>query len=275
MEIGAATRLIALLGDPVDHSLSPAFQNAAIRAAGLDAVYLALRCGADSVAALMPAIARAGGAGNVTVPHKQRAAALLDAPTPAVEKTGACNTFWLEAGRLHGDNTDIEGFAAAARSLIGSPAGARTLMLGAGGAARAAVLALVRDRADAVDVLNRTPGRAHSLRDALDPGGRRVTVLTDPAAPGREGYDLVVNATSVGLRSDDPPAFDPTLPVRVGAVLDMVYRAEPTPLVAAAREAGIPAADGREMLLHQGAASFRRWFGREPDLAAMRAALLP
>jgi shikimate dehydrogenase len=273
MEIGAETRLIALLGDPVSHSLSPAFQNAAIRAAGLNAVYLALHSDERSFATLLTSLARTGSAGNITVPHKQRAAALLEVSSSAVEKTGACNTFWLEGGRVHGDNTDVEGFAAAARSLIGSPAGARVLVLGAGGAARAAVLALLQARADAVHVLNRTPGRARSLRDALDPDGRRVTVLEDPDSPGREGYDMMVNATSLGLRGDDPVPFDPTLPVRLGAVLDMVYRARPTPLVAAARTAGIPAIDGREMLLHQGAASFRRWFGRDADLDVMRAAL--
>jgi shikimate dehydrogenase len=272
VEPGTDTRLIALLGDPVEHSLSPRFQNAAIRAAGLDAVYLALRCD-RGFEGLFRGIAGAGGAGNVTLPHKTRAAALLDVATEAVERTGACNTFWSEQGRVHGDNTDVEGFAAAARSLIGSPAGARVLVLGAGGAARAAVLALAAARADAVHVLNRTPGSGHALRDALDPGGRRVAVLDDPNAVRREGYDLVVNATPLGLRPDDPSPLDLERPVRVGAVLDLTYRTGATALVAAARAAAIPAADGREMLLQQGAASFRRWFGLDPDLDAMRSAL--
>lgn len=272
VEIGAATRLIALLGDPVDHSLSPRFQNAAIRAAGLDAVYLALRCGRE-IEAILPAIARAGGGGNVTLPHKTRAAAAVEVATPAVEATGACNTFWLEDGRVHGDNTDVEGFAAAARALIGSPAGARALVVGAGGAARAAVMALLGARADAVHLVNRTPGRARSLRDVLDPAGRRVRVIEGESALRREGYDLIVNATSLGIRPDDPPPLDLDVPVRVGAVLDLTYGPVPTAWVAGARAVGIPAADGREMLLHQGAASFRRWFGVEPDLEVMRRAL--
>lgn len=272
MQVDASTRLIALLGDPVEHSLSPRLQNAAIRAAGLNAVYLALRC-VETCDALLTGIARAGGAGNVTIPHKTRAVALLEVATPAVDKTGACNTFWLEQGRIHGDNTDVEGFAAAARSLIGAPAGARVLVLGAGGAARAAVLALIQARADAVHVLNRTVGRARSLQDALDPGGRRVSALDRPGAIRREGYDLVVNATSVGLSADDPAPVDLSAPARVGAVLDMTYRTEPTALITAATDAEIPAADGRDMLLHQGAASFRRWFGADPDLDAMRRAL--
>lgn len=272
MDADAHTRLIALLGDPVEHSLSPRFQNAAIRAAGLNAVYLALRCTADFDALLL-GIARAGGAGNITVPHKTRAVQLLDRPTAAVSKTGACNTFWLEEGRVHGDNTDVQGFSAAARALIGPPAGARVLVVGAGGAARAAVLALMEARADAVHVLNRSPERARSLQETLDPGGRRVLVLDRPAALRREGYDLVVNATSLGLAPDDPAPLDLHKPVRVGAVLDLTYADRPSALVAAAHEADIPAADGREMLLQQGAASFRRWFAREPDLALMRDAL--
>lgn len=278
MDVDAGTRLIALLGDPVGHSLSPRFQNVAIRAAGINAIYLALRC-AGTFETLLNGIARAGGAGNVTLPHKTRAAALVDQATPAVERTGACNTFWLEQGRIHGDNTDVEGFAAATRALIGAPAGARALVLGAGGAARAAVLALVEARADAVHILNRTPARARALQEALDPRGRRVAVLDQPKALRREGYDLVVNATSLGLEPDDPTPLDLEAPVRVGAVLDLTYRHDPTAptpptaLVAAARQAGIPTADGREMLIRQGAASFRRWFGCDPDLEVMRAAL--
>lgn len=271
---GAGTRLIALLGDPVAHSLSPRFQNAAIRAAGLDAVYLALRCDDAAFAGLLRGIAAAGGAGNVTVPHKRAAVSLLHVPTPAVTRTGSCNTFWLEGGRVHGDNTDVEGFAAACRALIGSPAGARVLVLGAGGAARAAVAALADSRADAIHILNRSVEPARALAAALDPGGRRVAVLPGPGPVAREGYDLVVNATPLGLQDDDPHPLDLSVPARVGAALDLVYRpGRETPWTRDATRLGIPAADGTEMLLGQGAAAFRRWFGREPDIGAMRKAL--
>lgn len=273
MDPGPDTRLLALLGDPVRHSLSPRFQNAAILAAGLDAVYLPLRCEADRFDGLFRGLVGAGAAGNITLPHKTRAATLLDAATPAVERTGACNTFWVADGKVHGDNTDVEGFARAAHSLIGSPTGARILVLGAGGAARAVVLALVRERADAIHLLNRTPGRARAVAEILDPQGRKVTVLEPPERLAREGYDLVVNATSLGLDPDDPAPLDLGRPVRVGAVLDLVYRDGGTPWVRQARAAGIPAADGLEMLIQQGAASFRRWFDREADLDVMRAAV--
>jgi shikimate dehydrogenase len=273
MTIGTGTRLIALLGDPVEHSLSPRLQNAAIGAAGIDAVYLALRCDGAAFGGLLRGIAAAGGAGNVTLPHKQRAALLLDTRTQAVTATGACNTFWLEDARIHGDNTDVEGFAAAARQLIGAPAGARALVIGAGGAARAAVVALLQGRADGIHMLARTTPRARALRDDLDPRGRRVTVLEDAEPLRREGYDLVVNATPLGLDLDDPPPLDLDRPGRVGAVLDLAYGPVTTPWVQEARARGIPAEDGLSMLLHQGAAAFRRWFEREPDLAAMRATI--
>jgi shikimate dehydrogenase len=272
MDPGTGTRLIALLGDPVAHSLSPKVQNAAIRAAGVDAVYLALRCDARSFEGLLRGIAGAGGAGNVTVPHKQRAAALIDNRTDAVERTGSCNTFWCENDELHGDNTDVDGFSAAARELIGPPAGARVLILGAGGAARAAVVSLLQGRADAIHVHARGLHRAAALREHLDPRGRRVTVLEQLDPLRREGYDLVVNATPLGLGSDDEVPLDLDLPSRIGAVLDLTYRPGTTLWVRQARDRGLPAADGTGMLLHQGAAAFRRWFQRYPDLEVMRAA---
>ncbi|HEV2149011.1 MAG TPA: hypothetical protein VGR37_16515, partial [Longimicrobiaceae bacterium] len=114
----AATRLVALLGSPVSHSLSPTLQNAAFRAAGVDAVYVALQCGSGELPGLLRGIARAGGAGNVTVPHKEASALLLERRTGAVERTGACNCFWLEEGQVCGDNTDVAGFAGAAKALL-------------------------------------------------------------------------------------------------------------------------------------------------------------
>src|SRR5690606_22243888 len=109
----SATRLIALLGNPVAHSISPIFQNAAFRHAGVDGVYLALRCEGAAVPGLLRGIALAGGGGNVTVPHKEVAAEAVDEPTEAVRRTGACNTFWSEGDRIRGDNTDVVGSARA------------------------------------------------------------------------------------------------------------------------------------------------------------------
>ncbi len=271
--ITARTRPIVLLGDPVAHSFSPVFQNEAFRAAGVDGVYFALRCDEAAFPGLLRGIALGGGGGNVTVPHKERAAALLDMQTSAVSRTGACNTFWSEKGRICGDNTDVAGFDAAVRRLIGSPAGSRVLIVGAGGAARAALCALLDAHVDAVTVWGRSLERAAALRERLDPNGRRVRVAQDAGAVHREGFDLVVNATPLGLHPGDPAPVDLQRLRRASAVLDLVYAPGETEWVRSARALGLRAADGRYMLLHQGAAAFERWWGRPAPIEAMTAAL--
>ncbi len=264
--VGAATRVYALLGDPVAHSRSPLMLNAAFAAHGIDAVYVALRCREPDVPTLVRALAQAGGGGNITVPHKARARSAIERPTDAVVRTGACNTFWEEGGAVHGDNTDVEGVRAAVAELIGSPAGVRVLLLGAGGAARAVAWAMLEAGAARVDVLNRTPHRAAQLVHGLGTPRLRVAHRIEPA-------DLLVNATTLGLRSHDPLPIREVLLPQFGAVLDLVYAANETPLVRLARAAGVPATDGTTMLLAQGAAAYRCWTGRTPPLEVMRRAL--
>jgi shikimate dehydrogenase len=265
-----ATRLIALLGNPVSHSLSPAFQNAAFHAAGVDGVYLALRCDEAEVPGLIRGIARAGGGGNVTIPHKGVAARAVERATDAVERTGACNTYWLEGGEVWGDNTDVTGVSESVRSLLGAPpAGARVLVIGAGGAARAAVAALLADGAREVVVVNRTPQRTVALLARFP--GAPVAAAAWAELRG-DVFDLAVNATSLGLHAGDPPPADPGA-LRIGAALDLVYAPGGTRWLHTLRAAGVPALDGVEMLVHQGVASFRRWWGIEPSIEAMRAAL--
>ena len=271
----AATRLFALLGDPVSHSLSPVFQNAALRALGLDGVYVALRCSADDVPGLVRGLARAGGGGNVTVPHKEAAARAVERRTEAVEATGACNAFWLEHGRVVGDNTDVDGVSAAIRSLVGFPStGMRVLLLGAGGAAAAVVYALVREGAERVVIVNRTRSRADELAHRFDIRATHVESSSSVDDLRSESFDLAVNATSLGLHADDPLPLVADGGPRITAALDLVYRRDgETPWVRAMRQSGLLAADGREMLLQQGAAAFRRWWRTEPPLDVMRAAL--
>ena len=266
------TRVFAILGNPVAHSLSPAIQTAALRAAGLDGRYVAIACQPEDVAPVMRTLARAGGGGNVTVPHKRRAVAALDAAAAAVARTGACNTFWGEGARIRGDNTDVEGARRAVRVLLSGPArGARVLLAGAGGGARAAVAALIDEDAAAVQVLNRTLARARAM--AGEVGDARVRVVSEARTLEGQAFDLVLNATSLGLRADDPLAVDLARLGPVGAVMDMVYAPSGTRLTAAAGARGIPAMDGSEMLLRQGAAAFELWWGCEAPLAAMREAL--
>lgn len=270
----AATRTVALLGSPISHSLSPAFQNAAFAAAGVDGVYVALRCDAGDLPGLLRGIAHAGGAGNVTVPHKEVAAQVVDRVTPAVQRTGACNTFWLEDGAVWGDNTDVAGFAAAARTLLGGePRGARVLLVGAGGAARAVLCALDDAGVGSVTVVNRTPTRAAKLAAGFQGGRMALALAASPGGVAGERFDLVVNATSLGLGAGDPFPLPLDGSVGIGAALDLVYSPAETAWVRGLRAVGIPAVDGLEMLVRQGAAAFERWWGIPAPMEAMRAAL--
>ncbi len=274
ISISPHTRIATLLGDPVDHSLSPRIQNAALRAAGIDAVYLALRCSGSTLPGLLRGIAGGGGVGNVTLPHKLAAAAAVDRATETVARTGACNTFWGENDRVVGDNTDVTGFRAAVATLLdGTSAGARVLLLGAGGAARAALCGFADDRADEVVIHNRTRVRAEELAHTPAAAGVTVRVVTNREALREERFDLVVNATSLGLGAADPPPLRPDEAREIGAALDMVYAPEETAWVRALRGAGIAAADGGEMLVRQAAASFELWWDQAAPVEEMRAAL--
>ena len=261
--IGGRTRVFALLGEPVFHSLSPAMQNAAFRVLGLDAVYVPLACTADRVPGLMESLAAAGGGGNVTVPHKEVAARSLARPSERVAALGTCNTFWWEDGALTGDTTDVEGVLAALRHLE-VEAGA-WLVVGTGGSARAVVEAARRSGAR-LAVVSRSAARASAF---LTWAGTRGV-----GAAAMEEAELLVNATPLGLKADDTLPVRPEATPRARAALDLVYRQGGTAWVRAQRQAGRRAADGREVLLAQGAAAFMRWFPRhDPPLDVMRAAL--
>jgi shikimate dehydrogenase len=259
-------RRLAVLGQPVGHSLSPAIHNAAFSALGMGGEwrYEAIEVAPDEFEARVLSMPAEGFAGaNVTVPHKSAALAVADEISEVVRETGAANTLAFKDDSVHAYNTDAGGFLAA---LPESPEGKRALVLGAGGAARAVVWTLVRQGAE-VSVWNRTPLRSEHLAEDL--GGRPV----DEPEPG--GCDLVVNSTTVGLGSEDPFAELPLSPEDFGpgqTVVDLVYGRGPSRLLAAAAAAGAATVDGIEVLVRQGAVSFRIWTGREPSLEAMREA---
>ncbi len=272
------TLRFALLGDPVGHSISPAMLRAAFEVLGLDAEYVARRTTPDEVEPVMRSGDLAGG--NVTLPHKLRAARALVRPSAAVRATGACNCWWRGSdGELAGDNTDVGGLRIAFSRLGFRPRGARVLLLGAGGAARAAVHALLEDGASSVEILNRTPARARELRDrAPSRAADAVRVVAAPH-PGA-AYDLVLNSTSLGLAPGDPLPLDldrhsdrGSDRARFGAAFDMVYAAGETAWVRHARALGIRAAGGLDMLVGQAVLSLERWFpGRAVPFDAMREA---
>ena len=273
MNFTAKTRLLTLLGDPILHSKSPEIQNRAFEAAGVDGVYVALQCKEEDLEGFMVSIARSEGGGNITLPHKEKAAAVVEIASEAVVQTGACNTFWGdERGRIHGDNTDVDGFRSALSFFIGSvPSGIRVLLLGGGGAARASLLGLIEEGADEIVIFNRTPERARSMSRRI--GGERTRVIPVLEEIEGEDFDLVINATRLGLEKNDASPVDLERLGCVGAAMDLVYGRHITPFVRAAEAMDIRATDGAEMLVRQGAASFERWWGIPAPVEAMRAAM--
>jgi len=266
----ARTRFAGVIGWPVDHSLSPSMHNAAFRALELDWAYLAFPIHPDDVDRAVRGLFRAGCAGlNVTIPHKQSVLACCDEVTPAVQAIGAANTLVpIAGGGIRGDNTDAEGFLRALDEAAPLHLdGADVLMVGAGGAARAIAFAL-RGRGARLKVANRTAERAAELGEPVEFSRAAVERAAQDAV-------LVVNATSLGMGSEDVPPELPIDSLGPGTVAyDIVYRREPTPWLAAAAARGARTVDGLGMLLHQGAAAFVQWTGAEPPLQAMRNGLL-
>ena len=256
---------LAVLGHPVSHSRSPAIQNAALGALELeDWEYTAIEVAPEVFELKVREMARGDFAGaNVTVPHKRAALALADAASEASQQIGAANTLVFAEERIEAHNTDADGLLAA---LPDPPRDRRALVLGAGGAARAALWALLWEGAR-VEVWNRTPERAAAICAEL--GGEPV------AEPVQDEYDLIVNTSAAGLGGEDPFAHLPLRPDRFAEpqiVVDMVYGERRSPLLVAAEDAGAATVDGLEILVQQGARSLEIWTGCEPDLDVMRRA---
>jgi shikimate dehydrogenase len=263
--ITAATRVVGVIGDPVVHSRSPAMHNAAFAALGLDWVYVAFPVAGGDGPAAVRAVTALGLAGlNVTMPHKADAAAACDDLAPEAAALGAVNTVVNAGGALVGHSTDGDGFLRALDDEGVAVSGRRCLVLGAGGAARAITHALGRAGADVIVAARRPEaGRAAA---ALAPDA--VATGLDELAV--DGFDVIVNATPVGMHGEPTP-FDPAQLHAGQFVFDTVYPAD-TPLLREARARGLRAAGGLGMLVHQGALSFSLWTGTEPPLDIMRAA---
>ena len=298
---GPRTRLAAVIGDPVRHSLSPVMHNAAFRDLGLDWAYLAFEVPDGEAPAAVAGARALGLAGlSVTMPHKAAVVESLDRLSPVAAALGAVNTIVAGAGgAMVGDNTDGAGFVDALRQDEGfEPSGRRCLVVGAGGAARAVVKALADAGAADIVVVNRTPARAAAAALLAGAAGR-VGAIGDVA-----GADLVVNATPLGMSGVagvgavrpiagvepgpevDGPGVDGPAPTAPGLgvdpadlgpgqlVVDLVYHPPVTALVVAARARGAVATGGLGMLIHQAAHAFRLWTGEDPPLAVMSAAAM-
>jgi len=260
--ISARTELCGIVLHPAGHTRSPAMHNAAFAAAGIDAAYLAFDVHPDRLGAAL-AGARALGVRQlaVSLPHKQAVLAHLDEVEASARAIGAVNTVTLRNGRLVGTNTDWLGAVRALESNV-ELAGARVVVLGAGGTARALVYGLV-ERGARVTVLNRTPDRARRIADEL--GAADAGSIGDLA---RTPHEILVNTTSVGLRTDDSPVPAADL-LAESVVMDVVYDPEETRLLRDASACGATTITGKWMLVYQAAEQFRQWTGREAPLDVM------
>lgn len=255
-----------MIGCPVEHSLSPAIHNAGFAALGLDWEYLAVAVPDGRAARAVAAMRSLGLIGmSVTMPHKAAVVAAVDRLTPRAARLGAVNTVLRDGDRLVGDSTDGVGLLDALAEHDWHPDGRRVVVLGAGGAARAAVAALGDAGAEVV-VVNRTLGRGEAAARLAGPSGRTGT----PAAAA--DADLILNATPVGMGGDAGLPLDPALLGAGQLVLDMIYDPAATPFLLAAANAGATAVGGLTMLVHQAAHAFSGWTGAAAPVDAMREA---
>jgi shikimate dehydrogenase len=279
---------LGIFGDPVEHSFSPQMQNAALEACELDMQYGRFHIKADELAEalrLLPALDFIGI--NLTLPHKVNAAAFVDELDPFARSVGAINAVRIDGDKLIGFNTDGPGFARAIRQEFSVDLrDLRVLLLGAGsGAGRSIAHQCAAENCERLVLVNRTAAKAEQLAAELKdsfadtrvagPVARLQAIPWNDHALRQQiaNTDLVVNATTLGMKRSDPPVLTATLLEPHLMVYDTVYTPPRTSLLAAATEAGALGANGLSMLLHQGALAFERWFDRDAPLDVMRAAL--
>ncbi|NPB04024.1 MAG: shikimate dehydrogenase [Thermotogae bacterium] len=276
MKITGKTAVYGIIGHPVKHSLSPLMQTEAFKEAGIDAVYVPFEVEPENLEEAVSGLRALSVKGfNVTVPHKEKVAQLLDFLTEDAEFLGAVNTVKNENGKLTGYNTDAEGFL---RSLIEEGvelSEKKVLMFGAGGAARAVGYALLKGGVKFLNIVNRNFSRAKAVAELLS---KRGNVLVYPLKESTidvllKDADIIVNATSVGMKEDDPPLFDYSKIPEGITVVDIIYNPPETPLLKAAKEKGCRTVNGLGMLVHQGAVAFEVWTGRKAPVKKMREVL--
>jgi len=280
--------VLSVFGDPVAHSRSPQMHQPALDACGIAGRYLRLHILPDQLEAALRALPGAGFFGtNITIPHKAGAMALVDDVDETARRLGVINTVKVEEGRLIGFNTDGPGLVRAIRAEFGVDLrDLRVLLLGAGGGAGRAIAAQCAiEGCERLVLVNRTPEKAAQLAHELEPyfGGTRllgphlrieaVPWETAQLAPLLENIDLVINATSCGMKRTDPSVLPASILQPHLMVYDTIYTARRTPLLVDAEAAGAKGANGLSMLLYQGALSFEIWFDRDAPVEAMRQGL--
>ena len=271
------TLLAGIFGYPIGHSISPAMHNAAFESAGIDALYEAWETAPEDLGDGVAALRSRGYLGaNVTVPHKQSVMEHLDEVDELAARIGAVNTIVNQSGRLIGSNTDALGFINSLENEAGvNVSGLKIVLIGAGGAARAAAYALADAQAGKLTIGNRTVERAESLAKELREAGAE-TASFDISEPDFLSAcnlaDLIVNSTSVGMLHGPAEGKSPipASAIRSGCVVyDMVYNPTGTPLLTDAEKVGAQVVGGLPMLVYQGAAAWTRWTGREAPVEVM------
>ena len=271
-----STRLVAVIGSPIRHSLSPVLLNAAFVAAELDWIDVALEVAPGDAAPALDGMRALGIIGlSVTTPHKEAVATLCDRLSPDAELLGAVNCVHNVDGVLTGHTTDGDGFVSSLVADGFDPSGRACVVVGAGGAARSIVLSLVRSGATSVVVANRTVATAERLVSLV--GGTSSACSLADAAPSIAAADLVVNATSVGMgsTSDAEVPFDPSLAHDGQMVVDIVYRPLETPLLRLAADRGAQTVTGVPLLAPRAARPVAIWTGATAPVDAMLAAVAP
>lgn len=266
-------KLAAVIGDPIAHSRSPVLHGHWLDRYGIDGAYVPLHVRPDRLAHVLELLPDLGFSGcNVTIPHKEAALALCDQVTDRARRIGAANTLTFTSDGLHGDNTDGHGFLANLSAGSNWHADRPVLVLGAGGAARGVIDALVQAGVPQIRLSNRTRARADALADMSD----RVAVCDWPPRPADlSDLGLLVNTTALGMAGHPPLDLDLGGLPPDAVVTDIVYTPLVTPLLADAASGGHRTVDGLGMLLHQAAPGFERWFGVRPEVdALLRAAVL-
>lgn len=281
IELSGTTRILGIFGDPVAHSLSPAMQNEALARAGIDAVYVPFHVRPESLPQAVTSLRALEILGvNVTIPHKESVLAYLDEIDPTACTIGAVNTIVNRNGHLVGYNTDGVGLLRSLEEDLGFvPDGRRVLLLGAGGACRAALASLIRAGADWVGIANRTRSRASDLAKEFSEMGAGTSLATFGLDPGELSIplgrvDLVINTSAVGLKGEAFDEFPWEALVAGASIYDMVYASEPTPFLAKARSRGHRTADGLGMLAAQGEEAFFLWTGIRPPSGVMKRRIL-
>ncbi|MEA1904383.1 MAG: shikimate dehydrogenase [Candidatus Hadarchaeota archaeon] len=272
------TKLFALMGDPVERSLSPAIHNAAFKELGLDCVYVALRVARGSLPEAVKGIKALGIGGlNVTTPHKVDIVHLLDELDESASRVGAVNAVKNEDGKLIGFNTDGRGAVKALKEGVGELRGRKVVLLGAGGAARAIAFSLAEAGVE-LTLANRTASKARklaaSIEQKLGSKVKQVELKQEVLKGVLEQADVLINATSVGMYPDVDRTLVKGDIMHSGLVVnDIVYEPLTTRLLREAKDAGAQTISGLGMLTHQGAASFELWTGKKAPIDVMRAAV--